>query len=156
MPARPPAQAAAPLERGPAPGRDLPLDHTLGKELHHRTHPVPHLIPKDQHAGWRHGGRDSAGRCHRDKVRGPVRGTVIAGQGGARYHKRDFWADENLKYAEPHFRMRKVAREVRRIARGRECDLLDVGCGPATLARLMPPGVRYHGVDISPGISAGN
>src|ERR1051325_10183215 len=41
------------------------------------------------------------------------RGTAIAGQGGARYHKRDFWADENLKYAEPHFRMRKVAREVR-------------------------------------------
>ncbi len=45
--------------------------------------------------------------------------------------------------------MRKVAREVRRIARGRECDLLDVGCGPGTLARLMPPGVRYHGVDIA-------
>ena len=44
--------------------------------------------------------------------------------------------------------MRKVAREVRRIARGRECDLLDVGCGPGTLARLMPPGVRYH-VDIT-------
>ena len=74
---------------------------------------------------------------------------AIAGQGGARYHKRDFRADENLKYAEPHFRMRKVAREVRRIARGRECDLLDVGCGPGTLARLMPPGVRYHGVDIA-------
>jgi len=81
---------------------------------------------------------------------------AIAGQGGARYHKRDFRADENLKYAEPHFRMRKVAREVRRIARGRECDLLDVGCGPGTLARLMPPGVRYHGVDIAIPASAPN
>jgi SAM-dependent methyltransferase len=45
--------------------------------------------------------------------------------------------------------MRKVAREVRRITRGRECDLLDVGCGPAALARLMPPGVHYHGIDIA-------
>ena len=55
-------------------------------------------------------------------------------QGGVRYYKRDFWVDENLRYAEPHFGMRKVAREVRRIARGRECDLLDVGCGPGTLS----------------------
>lgn len=45
--------------------------------------------------------------------------------------------------------MRKVAREVRRITRERECDLLDVGCGPASLARLMPPGVHYHGIDIA-------
>ena len=74
---------------------------------------------------------------------------AIAGQGEARYHKRDFWADENRKYAEPHFRMRKVAREVRRVTRGRECELLDVGCGPATLASFMPPGVRYHGIDIA-------
>ena len=74
---------------------------------------------------------------------------AIAGEGEVRYHKRDFWAGENLKYAQPHFRMRKVAREVRRLTRGRECDLLDVGCGPATLARLMPAGVRYHGVDIA-------
>jgi SAM-dependent methyltransferase len=74
---------------------------------------------------------------------------VIAGKGEIRYHKRDFWAGENLKYAEPHFRMRKVAREVRRVTRGHACDLLDIGCGPATLARLMPPGVRYHGIDIA-------
>jgi cyclopropane fatty-acyl-phospholipid synthase-like methyltransferase len=74
---------------------------------------------------------------------------VIADEGEARYYKRDFWADENLKYAEPHFRMRKVAREVRRVTRGRECDLLDVGCGPAALAVLMPAGVHYHGIDIA-------
>ncbi len=55
-----------------------------------------------------------------------------------RYHKRDFWATENRKYVQPHFRMRKVAREVRRVTRGRECDLLDIGCGPAALAGLMP------------------
>jgi len=74
---------------------------------------------------------------------------VIADEGEARYHKRDFWAGENLKYVEPHFRMRKVAREVRRVTRGRECDLLDVGCGPGSLASLMPPGVHYHGIDIA-------
>jgi SAM-dependent methyltransferase len=45
--------------------------------------------------------------------------------------------------------MRKVARTVRSVTRGRQCDLLDVGCGPATLAQLMPAGVRYHGIDIA-------
>lgn len=74
---------------------------------------------------------------------------VIANEGEVRYHKRDFWASESFKFVEPHFRMRKVAREVRRVTRGRECDLLDVGCGPATLASLMPPGVHYHGIDIA-------
>jgi SAM-dependent methyltransferase len=69
--------------------------------------------------------------------------------GAVRYYKRDFWGTENLKYAEPHFRMRKVARVVSGAARGRECDLLDVGCGPGTLGRLMPPSVHYHGIDIA-------
>jgi hypothetical protein len=45
--------------------------------------------------------------------------------------------------------MRKVARMVRSTIRGRQCDLLDVGCGPATLAQFMPAGVRYHGIDIA-------
>ncbi|HEX4831979.1 MAG TPA: class I SAM-dependent methyltransferase [Trebonia sp.] len=70
------------------------------------------------------------------------------------YHKRDFWGTENLKYATPHFRMRKVARVIRsaaarRAAGGPGLDLLDVGCGPGTLAALLPPGVRYHGIDIA-------
>jgi SAM-dependent methyltransferase len=73
-----------------------------------------------------------------------------AGSGGqVRYYKRDLWKIENLKHAEPHFRLRKVARIVDRITRGRSCDLLDVGCGPAALARFMPAGVRYHGIDIA-------
>lgn len=66
-----------------------------------------------------------------------------------RYYKRDLWEVENLKLTDPHFRLRKVARVVDRVARGRPCDLLDLGCGPAALARLMPPGVRYHGIDIA-------
>jgi SAM-dependent methyltransferase len=66
-----------------------------------------------------------------------------------RYYKRDFWGTENLKYVTPHFRMRKVARVIRGLSRGRECDLLDVGCGPGTLGGLLPPNVRYHGIDLA-------
>jgi SAM-dependent methyltransferase len=67
----------------------------------------------------------------------------------AKYYKRDIWGVENLKHAEPHFRLCKVATIVDRVTQGRPFDLLDVGCGPAALARLMPPGARYHGVDIA-------
>jgi len=70
-------------------------------------------------------------------------------QDAIKYYKRDFWETENLKLAVPHFRMRKVARVVSRLARGRECDLLDVGCGAATLGSLMPRNVHYHGIDIA-------
>ena len=66
-----------------------------------------------------------------------------------KYHKRDFWIKENLNYAKPHFRMEKAARLVNRMARGIECDLLDVGCGPATLGCLLDANVRYHGIDIA-------
>jgi SAM-dependent methyltransferase len=63
--------------------------------------------------------------------------------------KRDFWSHENLKYAQPHFRMRKVARVVNKLADGKACRLMDVGCGPATLRRLLDPNIAYHGVDIA-------
>lgn len=80
-------------------------------------------------------------------------GHEIANQGEVaseiKYYKKGFWETENLKYSEPHFRMRKLARVIQRLARGRQCDLLDVGCGPATLGRLMPPNVQYYGIDIS-------
>jgi SAM-dependent methyltransferase len=68
---------------------------------------------------------------------------------GIKYYKKDFWSGENPKYSEPHFRMRKVARLVRRLAHNRRCTLLDVGCGPAALADLMPSNVDYYGIDIS-------
>jgi SAM-dependent methyltransferase len=66
-----------------------------------------------------------------------------------RYYKRDFWSKENLKYAEPHYRLEKAARIVNRIARGRECSMLDVGCGPAAIRHLLAPGIRYFGADIA-------
>jgi SAM-dependent methyltransferase len=65
------------------------------------------------------------------------------------YFKRDFWSKENLKYVEPHFRLEKSARLVNRIARGRKCEFLDVGCGPATLSHLLDKNIEYHGIDIA-------
>jgi SAM-dependent methyltransferase len=66
-----------------------------------------------------------------------------------RYQKKDFWSGENLRYSQPHFRMEKAALIVKRIAHGEERSLLDIGCGPATLARLLPRNIRYHGIDIA-------
>jgi cyclopropane fatty-acyl-phospholipid synthase-like methyltransferase len=74
---------------------------------------------------------------------------AATGAGDVQNYKRDFWAVENRDYEVPHFRMRKLAREVRRIAHGRECDLLDIGCGPGSLESLLPPEVHYHGIDIA-------
>jgi SAM-dependent methyltransferase len=65
------------------------------------------------------------------------------------YHKRDFWGTENLKFIEPHFRMRKVAGRVRKLAADRELDLLDIGCGPGSLATLLPSSLHYYGIDIA-------
>jgi SAM-dependent methyltransferase len=64
-------------------------------------------------------------------------------------YKKDFWSQENLKYSKPHHRLEKSARIINRLARGRECTLLDVGCGPATLMSLLRPNIQYHGIDIA-------
>jgi len=68
---------------------------------------------------------------------------------GVRYYKRDFWSKENLKYDRPHYRMQKAARIIRKIAGDRPRSLLDVGCGPAALKRLLPPNIDYYGIDIA-------
>jgi SAM-dependent methyltransferase len=69
--------------------------------------------------------------------------------GPAKYHKKDFWADENLKYEKPHFRLEKAARILNRMAGTHELDLLDVGCGPAALRPLLRPNIHYYGIDIA-------
>jgi cyclopropane fatty-acyl-phospholipid synthase-like methyltransferase len=63
--------------------------------------------------------------------------------------KRDFWEEENLKFGEPWYRLQKSARLISRLAGRRQCTLLDIGCGPATLMRLLPANVRYYGIDIA-------
>jgi SAM-dependent methyltransferase len=74
---------------------------------------------------------------------GPGRETV------ADQYKREFWAKENLKHVPAHYRLQKSARLINAIAGRRPCDLLDVGCGPATLMRLLRPGISYFGIDIA-------
>jgi SAM-dependent methyltransferase len=65
------------------------------------------------------------------------------------YYDRDFWGEENQRYSTSHFRLEKCARLVNRLAGSINCDLLDVGCGPGTLGRLLRPNIQYHGIDIA-------
>ncbi len=74
---------------------------------------------------------------------------ILPQDDAARYHKKDFWSKENLNFSEPHYRHEKTAQMVNRLAGGRECTLLDVGCGPAALMCLLPPNVQYYGIDIA-------
>jgi SAM-dependent methyltransferase len=71
------------------------------------------------------------------------------GDTSGKLYKRDFWVTENLKYAKPHFRLEKSARIINKLARDRECSLLDVGCGPAALMHLMSKNIHYYGIDIA-------
>jgi SAM-dependent methyltransferase len=74
----------------------------------------------------------------------------VDGSGNAvQYYKKEFWTNENLNYSRPHLRMEKAARIIKAIAQGKDRSLLDVGCGPATMMRLLPPNVRYYGIDIA-------
>jgi SAM-dependent methyltransferase len=72
-----------------------------------------------------------------------------AREGVAERYKRDFWIKENRKHVPAHYRLKKSAHLVNAIAGRQERDLLDVGCGPATLARLLRPNVHYCGIDIA-------
>ena len=67
----------------------------------------------------------------------------------AQRYKRDFWIKENRKHVPPHYRLQKSARIINAIAGREDCDLLDVGCGPATLMRLLHPNIHYYGIDIA-------
>ena len=66
-----------------------------------------------------------------------------------KYYKKDYWFDENLAYVNPHFRLYKCARTVRSLSRGKDSDLLDLGCGPGTLRALLPNYINYFGIDIA-------
>ena len=68
---------------------------------------------------------------------------------GTTLYKKDFWSEENLKYSRPHYRMEKASRILNKLARDRDCTLLDVGCGPATLMSLLQPNIHYYGIDIA-------
>jgi SAM-dependent methyltransferase len=76
-------------------------------------------------------------------VGGPAREST------ADIYKRDFWIKENRKHVPAHYRLQKSARIINALAGREECDLLDVGCGPATLMRLVRPNIHYYGIDIA-------
>jgi SAM-dependent methyltransferase len=67
----------------------------------------------------------------------------------AQSYKKDFWIKENQKHIPAHYRLRKAARIVNRLAQGKECELLDVGCGPATMMSLLQKNIHYYGIDIA-------
>lgn len=83
----------------------------------------------------------------------PAGSTGMVPEGGvserALRYKRDFWGEENLKFSEPWYRLQKSAQIIGGLAQGRECTLLDIGCGPATLMRLLPANIQYYGIDIA-------
>ena len=83
-----------------------------------------------------------------DSLQGTHADGPTSDAGGVLY-KKDFWRTENLHYSRPHPRMVKVAHIANSLARGRNCTLLDVGCGPTTLASLLQPNIDYYGVDIA-------
>lgn len=70
-------------------------------------------------------------------------------QAAENFRDHDYWIEENKLYIEPSFRLKKCARVIGELAAGRQCTLLDVGCGPAALRPLLPSNVTYHGMDIA-------
>jgi SAM-dependent methyltransferase len=97
------------------------------------------------------------GECAVDEPQGSVHQELTDNSGRAiKYYDRDFWSQENLRYTKPHFRLEKAARIVNKLAAGKQCDLLDVGCGPATLARFLDANISYYGIDMAIGQPAAN
>jgi SAM-dependent methyltransferase len=82
-----------------------------------------------------------------DNMEDAVRGTGLGRK--VKYYKKEFWREENLKFARPHYRLIKCANIVNKIARGQERSLLDVGCGPAFLRQALDANIHYHGIDIA-------
>lgn len=68
---------------------------------------------------------------------------------GPQAYKKAFWAGESPKFSVAHFRLEKVARLVNKYAGSTPCDLLDIGCGPATFRQLLRPNIGYYGIDIA-------
>lgn len=73
----------------------------------------------------------------------------VGGGVHAANYKKEFWDTANLSFGEPWYRLQKAAGIVGRLAGQRQCTLLDVGCGPGTLMRLLPSNVEYFGIDIA-------
>ena len=58
------------------------------------------------------------------------------------YLKKDYWLISSEHYRRRYLRLEKCARIVNGLAGSRVVDLLDVGCGPATLRKLLRANVH--------------
>jgi len=67
----------------------------------------------------------------------------------AALYKYDYWIKQNQKHIPAHYRLRKSANIINAMAGRKEQELLDVGCGPATLMRLLRSNIHYYGIDIA-------
>jgi len=65
------------------------------------------------------------------------------------YWNREHWIASTDFYKRPYLRLEKCANIVNSLVETREIDLLDIGCGPATLVRYLRSNIRYHGIDIA-------
>lgn len=70
-------------------------------------------------------------------------------EGVSEHYKRDFWINENQKHVPAHYRLQKSASIINALVGREDSDLLDIGCGPATLMRLLRPNIHYYGIDIA-------
>ncbi len=61
---------------------------------------------------------------------------------------REYWVQESRRFAQPHYRLLKCANIINTLARGKSCDMLDVGCGPATLSKFLNKNINYYGIDL--------
>ena len=84
-----------------------------------------------------------------DRVNGMETAPDDGASGAARSYKKDFWSKANLKFVQSHFRLEKAARIANAISGDEESDLLDVGCGPATLQYFLDKNIHYYGIDIA-------
>jgi SAM-dependent methyltransferase len=82
-------------------------------------------------------------------MRARANGRVVAPRDLGGDSAEEFWRRENLAFSEPHYRLLKLVRIIDRLARGRQCSVLDLGCGPATLGRMLPANIDYYGIDIA-------
>ncbi|MFA6393954.1 MAG: class I SAM-dependent methyltransferase [Patescibacteria group bacterium] len=83
-----------------------------------------------------------------------IEADLVVGTDGAAFFQKplfgslgQYWSIESLKYQKPHERIRKIYREI--IKGSTSGSVLDIGCGPASLALLLQSGnFKYSGVDV--------
>lgn len=61
---------------------------------------------------------------------------------------REHWIKRHDFYKTRYFRLEKCAKIVNSISEKPNCHLLDVGCGPATLSKLLDSNINYYGMDL--------